>query len=116
MRLLVGVSPHGEPRENGFELPQAHILSRASDHETHYFWSSTRYHDVASAEMDAMLLELFGSAFDQEDKPMIEAAYGNVRGRDFWSEKPLSLGVDQGGARARRMIEAMLKSERATSG
>jgi vanillate O-demethylase monooxygenase subunit len=111
MRLLVGVCPHEEAREAGFELPQAHILTPASEHETHYFWSSTRYHDLESAEVDAMLLELFGNAFDLEDKPMIEAAYANVRGRDFWAEKPVSLGVDQGGARARRMLEKMIRDE-----
>jgi vanillate O-demethylase monooxygenase subunit len=111
MRLLVGVCPHGEPREQGFELPQAHILTPASEHETHYFWSSTRYHDLASAETDAMLVELFGNAFDQEDKPMIEAAYANVQGRDFWGERPVSLGIDQGGTRARRLLEAMIKKE-----
>jgi vanillate O-demethylase monooxygenase subunit len=111
MRLLIGACPHGQPREAGFELPQAHILTPASEHETHYFWSSTRYHDLASSETDAMLAKMFGDAFDLEDKPMIEAAYANVRGQDFWAQKPVSLGVDQGGTRARRLLEKMLARE-----
>jgi vanillate O-demethylase monooxygenase subunit len=81
MRLLIGVTPHSAPRGEGFELPQAHILTPASEHETHYFWSSTRYHDLDSPETDALLREMFGNAFDLEDKPMIEAAYANVRAR-----------------------------------
>jgi vanillate O-demethylase monooxygenase subunit len=113
MRLLIGACLHGETREAGFELPQAHILTPASEHETHYFWSSTRYHDLASPEMDAMLTEMFGNAFDREDKPMIEAAYANVRGKDFWAERPVSLGIDQGGTRARRMLESMIRAEQA---
>jgi vanillate O-demethylase monooxygenase subunit len=113
MRLLIGACLHGEPREEGFELPQAHILTPASEHETHYFWASTRYHDLASAEMDAMLGKMFGEAFDHEDKPMIEAAYANVRGQDFWAQKPVSLGIDQGGTRARRLLEKMIAGERA---
>ena len=113
MRLLIGACPHGEPRASGFELPQAHILTPASEHETHYFWSSTRYHDLDSQETDALLKEMFGNAFDMEDKPMIEAAYANVRGKDFWAEKPVSLGIDQGGTRARRMLETMIRAERA---
>lgn len=116
MYLRIGVCPHGEPRAAGFELPQAHILTPANEHETHYFWSSTRYHDLDSPETDAMLREMFGNAFDLEDKPMIEAAYANVRGKDFWAEKPVSLGVDQGGTRARRMLEAMIRAERASGG
>lgn len=114
MRLLVGACLHGEPRDTGFEMPQAHILTPANEHETHYFWSSTRYHELNSPQMDAMLMEMFGNAFDLEDKPMIEAAYANVRGEDFWQQGPLSLGVDKGGVRARRMIEAMLKAENAS--
>lgn len=118
MRLHVGVAPHGAGRESGFELPQAHILTPADEHTTHYFWSSTRFHDLDSEAADAMLLALFGEAFDLEDKPMIEAAYRNVRGNleaggDFWKEKPLSLGIDQGGSRARRMLERMIAQEQA---
>jgi vanillate O-demethylase monooxygenase subunit len=64
--------------------------------------------------MDAMLLEMFGNAFDLEDKPMIEAAYANVPGKDFWAEKPVSLGIDQGGTRARRMLENMIRDEQSS--
>jgi phenylpropionate dioxygenase-like ring-hydroxylating dioxygenase large terminal subunit len=118
MRLNIGVCPHGAPRETGFEVPQAHILTPANDHETHYFWSSSRNHDVASAEVDSFLLQLFGEAFDLEDKPIIEAAYANVRGNldaggDFWTERPVSLGIDQGGTRARRLLESLVARERA---
>ncbi|MDO7836151.1 aromatic ring-hydroxylating dioxygenase subunit alpha [Sphingobium sp. HBC34] len=114
MRLHVGVTPHGAGREAGFEVPQAHILTPADEHSTHYFWSSTRMNDLDNPEVDAMLMALFGEAFDLEDKPMIEAAYANVRGKDFWQEKPVSLGIDQGGARARRMLEAMRAREAAS--
>ncbi len=116
MRLNVGVCPNGAPRDAGFEVPQAHILTPANDHETHYFWSSSRNSDLDSAAVDGFLLQLFGEAFDLEDKPMIEAAYANVRsnleaGGSFWDEKPLFLGVDAGGTRARRQLEAMIGRE-----
>lgn len=116
MRLHVGVSPHGAGREAGFQVPQAHILTPADEHTTHYFWSTTRYDALDSAEADAALLALFGEAFDLEDKPIIEAAYANVRGKDFWAEKPLSLGIDQGGTRARRLLESMIAREVAADG
>ena len=115
MRLIIGACPHGEPRESGFELPQAHILTPASEHETHYFWASARYDNLDSAEADAALRQLLLTAFAEEDKPMIEAAYANVRGKDFWAEKPVSLGIDQGGARARRMLEKMIRDQQAVA-
>lgn len=120
MRLHVGVAPHGAGRESGFEVPQAHILTPADEHTTHYFWSSTRFNDLDNPDVDALLKALFGEAFDIEDKPMIEAAYANVRGNiaaggTFWQEKPLSLGIDQGGTRARRIVERLLAQESATA-
>ena len=116
MRLNVGVCPHGAPREAGFEVPQAHILTPANEHQTHYFWSTSRPLEGEDGDEDAFLLGLFRQAFDEEDKPIIEAAYGNVAGKDFWGEKPISLGIDQGGARARRKLEAMLKAEAQADG
>jgi vanillate O-demethylase monooxygenase subunit len=71
MRLHVGVTPHDAGRDAGFEVPQAHILTPADTHTTHYFWSSTRGTDLDDPAVDAMLLALFGEAFDLEDKPMI---------------------------------------------
>jgi hypothetical protein len=34
-----------------------------------------------------------------------------MEGMDFWAAKPLSLGIDGGGTRARRKVQAMLKAE-----
>jgi phenylpropionate dioxygenase-like ring-hydroxylating dioxygenase large terminal subunit len=116
MRLDVGATPHGAPETAGFDLPQAHILTPANEHETHYFWTAGRNHDLESADADRYMLDLFREAFDVEDKPMIEAAYANVRGKDFWAEKPASLGIDQGGTRARRLLESLIAREDAAGG
>lgn len=113
MRLIAGVCPHDAGRQAGFEVPQAHILTPASEHETHYFWSMSRANDLDNPQVDQALLALFRQAFDEEDKPIIEAAYDNVRGNDFWAEQPLSLGIDQGGTRARRLLQSMIAKEAA---
>jgi len=46
---------------------------------------------------------------------MVEAAYHNLDGADFWDRKPVYLGVDAGGARARRAIQSLLARERLVS-
>lgn len=115
MHLEIGACPAGAPREGGVIAQQAHILTPASDRTTHYFWASTRTNDLDSVEMDGFLRQLFAQAFDEEDKPIIKAAYDNLEGDDFWEAKPLSLGIDAGGTRARRKIETMLKAESAAS-
>jgi phenylpropionate dioxygenase-like ring-hydroxylating dioxygenase large terminal subunit len=113
MHLEIGATPAGVPRNQGVVVQQCHIVTPATATTAHYFWATTRTHDLASPEVDGFLLALFGQAFDEEDKPMIKAAFDNLEGQDFWDAKPLSLGIDAGGTRTRRKIQAMLKAESA---
>ncbi len=113
MQLEIGATPAGAPRSSGVIVQQCHIVTPATATTAHYFWATTRTHDLESPEVDAFLLQLFGQAFDDEDKPIIKAAYENLEGEDFWDARPLSLGIDAGGTRAWRKIQAMLRAEAA---
>ncbi len=111
MYLQVGAVMAGEDRtSNPIIAHQAHILTPEDDESTHYFWATTRSFPP-SPEGDAMLRGLMEQAFVEEDKPIIEATYANMDGGDFWDMKPAFLGIDQGGTRARRKLEAMIKGE-----
>ena len=116
MHLEIGATPPGAPREQGVIVQQAHILTPETESMSHYFWATTRPAGPTTAEGDASLKALMSQAFDVEDKPMIEAAYENLEGVDFWDQKPVFLGVDAGGARARRTLQRMLARERSESG
>ena len=111
MHLEIGACPADSARESGVIAHQAHVLTPAGATTAHYFWASTRRHDIDSVETDDFLRALFAQAFDEEDKPIIKAAFDNLEGEDFWAAKPLSLGIDGGGARARRKIQALLAAE-----
>jgi phenylpropionate dioxygenase-like ring-hydroxylating dioxygenase large terminal subunit len=111
MRLQIGATPAGKSRSEGLIAEQSHILTPAGPSTTHYFWATTRYHDLESAATDEFLRNLFRQAFDEEDKPIIKAAYENLEGADFWESKPVSLGVDAGGLRVRRRLKALLARE-----
>ncbi|MDE2410363.1 MAG: Rieske 2Fe-2S domain-containing protein [Sphingomonadales bacterium] len=112
MRLDIGATRPGRPREEGFQVGgQAHIVTPETATTAHYFTANARHENIDSVEVDEFLRTLFAQAFDVEDKPMIEASYARMEAPDFWAAKPLSLGIDQGGTRARRKIEAMLKAE-----
>lgn len=113
MKLQAGATLTGNTREQGFNSEQAHIVTPLDKDNSHYFWAVSRCHDLDSAEVDAIFLKLFAEAFDEEDKPIIEASYRNTDGVDFWDRKPLSLGIDAGGARARRMLQQMIREESA---
>jgi vanillate O-demethylase monooxygenase subunit len=111
MLLEVGATPTGAPTAAGVIVFQAHILTPETETTTHYFWETARTAPVANPEADAFLRDLMTQAFDTEDKPVIEAAYANLNGEDFWAQKPVFLGVDAGGARARRLLEMMIARE-----
>jgi vanillate O-demethylase monooxygenase subunit len=111
MLLEIGATPKGAPRDEGVVVHQAHILTPETGDTTHYFWATTRSSDQAGEEGDAMLRAMMAQAFDEEDKPTIEAAYANLDGADFWSLQPAYLGVDQGGTRARRLLERLRQHE-----
>ncbi|MBU6208133.1 MAG: Rieske 2Fe-2S domain-containing protein, partial [Alphaproteobacteria bacterium] len=112
MKLDIGATLPGKPREEGYQVGgQAHIVTPESETTSHYFTANTRTHAIDDVGMDAFLTNLFNTAFNEEDKPVIEASFANMGTDDFWAAMPLSLGVDQGGTRARRKIEALLKAE-----
>jgi phenylpropionate dioxygenase-like ring-hydroxylating dioxygenase large terminal subunit len=111
MLLEIGATPPGAKREEGVIVRQAHVLTPETEKTSHYFWATTRTTATSTPEGDAMLRGLMTQAFDVEDKPMIEAAYHNLNGEDFWERKPVFLGADAGGARARRMIQRLKAAE-----
>ncbi|KPL67151.1 hypothetical protein SZ64_02980 [Erythrobacter sp. SG61-1L] len=110
MYLQIGACPHQGKRAEGVIAHQAHILSPANDGETHYFWATTRT-GPPSEQGDAILHALMNEAFVQEDKPVIEAAYANLCGADFWDLQPAFLGIDAGGTRARRILQKLIALE-----
>jgi vanillate O-demethylase monooxygenase subunit len=112
MYLQIGACPMGGKREGGVTVHQAHILTPETAETTHYFWATTRS-GPPSPEGDSVLAGLMEQAFREEDKPIIEAAYANLDGVDFWDAGPISLRVDGGGTRARRMIQKLIKEEEA---
>jgi vanillate O-demethylase monooxygenase subunit len=114
MLLEVGATPCGASRAEGIIVQQAHILTPATESTTHYFWATTRTAVMATEEGDAMLRSLFKQAFDVEDKPIIEAAFANTDGVDFWERQPAFLGIDAGGTRARRMLQRLIAGEAVT--
>ncbi len=66
--------------------------------------------------MDGYVRSIMSQAFDVEDKPMIEAAFANLDGADFWDMRPVSLGIDAGGARARRIVQSLVAEEQRAAG
>jgi phenylpropionate dioxygenase-like ring-hydroxylating dioxygenase large terminal subunit len=112
MRLDVGATLAGAPRAAGINIPQAHILTPADQRSSHYFWATSRTDMLNAPDFDAMLQHMFQQAFDDEDKPIIEAAFANVE-NEAWVDHPVSLGIDAGAMRARRKLHSLMAAEAA---
>jgi vanillate O-demethylase monooxygenase subunit len=108
MLLEIGATPTGGERKDGVIVHQAHILTPETAGTSHYFWATTRSGGPVTEQGDAMLRDLMSRAFVEEDKPIIEAAFANLDGEDFWAGKPVFLGVDAAGTRARRLLQSLI--------
>jgi vanillate O-demethylase monooxygenase subunit len=108
MLLEIGAAPAGADRKDGVIVHQAHILTPETEGTSHYFWATTRSGGPVTEQGDSMLRGLMSQAFIEEDKPVIEAAFANLDGADFWESKPVFLGVDAGGTRARRLLQSLI--------
>lgn len=111
MHLTVGVTAAGAPERVGRETPGVHLMTPETETTTHYFWANARDFRRDDAELHQSLEEGLRFAFEQQDKPMIEAVEQSMAGEDFWDLKPVILACDAGAIRARRILRKMIRDE-----
>lgn len=113
MALWTGGVASGLPREQGVNWHSAHLFTPESDTRTHYFWalSFSRTLGAAAEELARENAPPIRQAFEQEDKPMIEAVQRRMRGQDLWSLNPVLLPGDAAAVRARRILQARIEAE-----
>jgi hypothetical protein len=118
MRLHTGFIPLGEfsNRAEGLreDVPgqfTSHILTPETATTTHYFWSGNNPNDLTAGVPPLEMKELLRTAFEVEDKPLLEVVQQNMED-DFWKMKPAILPTDAGGVRARRRLAKMIAEER----
>ncbi|MDE2562691.1 MAG: aromatic ring-hydroxylating dioxygenase subunit alpha [Sphingomonadales bacterium] len=102
----------GTPREECLLLPSLHAFTPETPDTTHYFWATARDFALGNAEFAGVMRGALEYAFEHEDMPIIRDSHRLMRGEDFWGLKPLILGGDGGGVRARRMLQRLIERER----
>lgn len=91
-------------------IPSSHILTPETRSSTHYFWSSATPIE-AQIPPDSMMATLL-EAFDDQDKPMVEAVQRAMGGADLFDLNPILLSADAGAIRVRRKLEAFILDEK----
>jgi len=108
--LRVGATLQGEPRENGMESLALHLATPESDGRCHYWYWTTR-NAALNPESNAFVAQLLRNAFENEDKPMLEAQQRRVGNQSWASLNPVLLPGDAGATRARGKLAALIRAE-----
>ena len=110
MILDVGVTHPGQPRSEGFSHPSLHVVTPEAKDSTHYFWNAGLAHDHP---LDiGMFRDILAHAFDQEDRPMLEAVASRMEEQPLEALGPISLPTDNGAVRVRRILAELAAQDR----
>ena len=111
LTLDLGVMAPGAPRAAGIRAPSTHILTPESERSTHYFWALSRDFARDCAAVSTQIAATIARAFNEEDKPMLEAAQRVLDRTDVLLTN-FSVG-DAGSAQVRRRLARAVEAERA---
>ncbi|MDF3833203.1 aromatic ring-hydroxylating dioxygenase subunit alpha [Cupriavidus basilensis] len=111
-----GVHAVGATREDHGWYYGVHILTPETRYTTHYHFAAalpagTRLTDAEAAKF----AEMRRFAFEEQDKPILDAQQAALGETDFWAMKPVLLTIDAGPVRMRRAIERLIAAERQTA-
>ena len=102
-----------QTREEGIHIPQLHVITPETEFTAHYFFINGRNRRQDDQEVDRALLDFFEMAFARQDEPMIEMVQANMGAiSDINELNPVLLPTDAAPVTARRMLAALIQSER----
>ena len=111
MTLITGGTPAGQPRSAGMSAEAAHIMTPATQSSTHYFYSNTRSFATDNVAVTDNIARALRFAFEQQDKPMIEAQQANIGNTDLLSLHPALQRSDGPSTQARRIFHRLVQNE-----
>ena len=103
-----------QTRDEGAHIPQLHVITPETELTAHYFFVNGRNRRQQDPEVDRALLDFFEMAFAGQDEPMIEMVQANMGAvSDINELNPILLPTDAAPVSARRMLAALIETERA---
>ncbi|MDH3730039.1 MAG: aromatic ring-hydroxylating dioxygenase subunit alpha [Acidimicrobiia bacterium] len=120
LRNDAGIHPVGGTRTDGVGIYGAHLLVPETERRTRYYFCAAQQDlcpdlEDPPDEVAARLGELRRFAFEDQDKPMIEAQQRNIDLEPELTATPVALRIDQGALRAQRLLADLIDLEH-TSG
>jgi phenylpropionate dioxygenase-like ring-hydroxylating dioxygenase large terminal subunit len=116
LRNHAGVCPPGGARHDGMTVIGTHLLTPISATQCYYHIAAVQLGGLppgdTEAEVAEQLSRLRRFAFEEQDRPMVEAqqrAYDRAGGPE--ALKPVMLSIDTGPIRAGRILDRMIDAE-----
>lgn len=113
LHLEVGVTRCGGATSEGPTMLQAHLVTPAERGHCHYFWKAARDFERDDEAFSRRLQSTIQSAFETEDKPMIEAQARYMGDATLEDLRPVLLPTDSASMRARRVLRLRIESQSA---
>jgi phenylpropionate dioxygenase-like ring-hydroxylating dioxygenase large terminal subunit len=111
MSLSSGATPTGRPRDEGIVAIGCHILTPESAFKTHYFWTHSRKYQLDDDAVSGAIRAALRRAFNEEDKPMIEAQQRVIGTADLMSLQPGLISTDAAPIRVRRLLRRLIDEQ-----
>jgi vanillate O-demethylase monooxygenase subunit len=117
LRLVTGVCRPGETPEQGSGYHAVHILTPETNETTHYFFTAVRFGIFSKGdELNRQIQEKIAAtrrfAFEDQDAPVIEAQQRIIDASQT-AVDPLTLAIDVGPVRYKRVLNKLIAAEQA---
>lgn len=104
---------HGKKYGDGWNTPNAHLITPETETTSHYFWAAGRNFMHDNPQVTEMTAATMKNVFETQDGPMVEAQQRDMGlSTDFLKHNPIILKADAAGVLARRIMQQRLKAER----
>ena len=103
---------HGMAYGEGWNTPNAHLITPETGTTSHYFWASGRNFARDNDAFTEATAATMKNVFETQDGPMIEAQQRDMGdSTDFLDHKPIILQADAAGVLARRIMKQKIARE-----
>ena len=105
---------HGKSYGEGWNTPNAHLITPETETTSHYFWGSSRNFARDNEQFTLGTAATMKNVFETQDGPMVEAQQRDMGlSTDFLDHKPIILKADAAGVLARRIMQQKIRAEQA---
>lgn len=103
---------HGKAYGDGWNTPNAHLITPETETTSHYFWASGRNFARDNDAFTQATAATMKNVFETQDGPMVEAQQRDMGdSTDFLDHKPIILQADAAGVLARRIMKQKIGRE-----